>query len=104
MSELRTTFLSDGAQPASVLVDALTAWIDAASASLDIAIYDFDAKEGATAPIGTALEAAGPMRADPNAVDALEIPTRGIADAGSLMHHKYAVRDGRHLWTGSTNW
>jgi phosphatidylserine/phosphatidylglycerophosphate/cardiolipin synthase-like enzyme len=126
MSELRTTFLSDGAQPASVLVDALTAWIDAASASLDIAIYDFDAKEGATAPIGTALEAAArrgvavrvafnteptpsaeaarPMRADPNAVDALEIPTRGIADAGSLMHHKYAVRDGRHLWTGSTNW
>ena len=126
MGELRTTFLSDGEQPASVLADTLCGWIDAARVSLDIAIYDFDAMEGTTARIGRAVEAAAgrgvavrlafnveptpgaetarPMRADPTAVDALDVPTRGIADTGSLMHHKYAIRDGRHVWTGSTNW
>ncbi|HTG47534.1 MAG TPA: phospholipase D-like domain-containing protein [Actinomycetota bacterium] len=126
MGELTTTFLTDGGQPAAATADALVAWIGAATTSIDVAIYDFEAAEGTTARIADALEAAlrrgvavrvvfntepahdagvgQPMRADPARIDALDVPTRGVADAGALMHHKYVVRDGRDLWTGSTNW
>jgi phosphatidylserine/phosphatidylglycerophosphate/cardiolipin synthase-like enzyme len=126
MAELRTTFLEDGAQPASRTADALTAWIEEATSSLWIAIYDFDVADPITAPIGRALEASSrrgvdvrvafnrnesdapsdprPMTADPAAVDALDVPTRAVADDRGLMHHKYVIRDGRDVWTGSTNW
>jgi phosphatidylserine/phosphatidylglycerophosphate/cardiolipin synthase-like enzyme len=126
MAELRTTFLEDGTQPASRTADALSAWIEATNASLRVAIYDFDVADPITAPIGRALEEAvrrgvdvrvafnrdeseapsdpRPMRADPAAVDALDVPTRAVSDEPGLMHHKYAIRDGRDVWTGSTNW
>ena len=123
---LRTTFLVDGGQPAAATADALAAWLDAATRSVDIAIYDFHVADPAAGSIARALERAKergvavrlvfnterteqpgvspPMQGDPSAVDAMPVPTRGVADAGSLMHHKYVVRDGRDVWTGSTNW
>jgi phosphatidylserine/phosphatidylglycerophosphate/cardiolipin synthase-like enzyme len=126
MPELRTSFLEDGAQPASSTAAALSGWIDEATSSLWVAIYDFDVADPITAPIGRALESAArrgvdvriafnrnesqapsdprPMRADPAAVDALDVPTRAVADESGLMHHKYAIRDARDVWTGSTNW
>jgi phosphatidylserine/phosphatidylglycerophosphate/cardiolipin synthase-like enzyme len=45
-----------------------------------------------------------PMIGDPETIDGLEVPTRGVRDQGSLMHHKYVVRDQDAVWTGSTNW
>jgi len=126
MGELRVTFLEDGAQPASATADALTRWIDAARETLGVAIYDFDVADAATAPIRHALEAAAgrgvdvrvafnrdpsaeasdprPMAGDPAGVEGLHVPTKAVIDQGSLMHHKYVVRDGRDIWTGSTNW
>jgi len=126
MGELRTTFLEDGGQPASATVEALTAWIGDARTSLSVAIYDFDVDDPVTAPIGRTLEdAAGrgvdvriafnrdpsdaasdprPMRGEPAAVDALAVATKPVSDEGSLMHHKYVIRDARDIWTGSTNW
>ncbi len=102
------------------------AFIAEATATLDTAIYDFHARAGESARIADALEAAAargvavrvafnvertpahghipPMEAEPETIDGLEVPTRGIYDQGSLMHHKYVVRDAAAVWTGSTNW
>jgi phosphatidylserine/phosphatidylglycerophosphate/cardiolipin synthase-like enzyme len=44
------------------------------------------------------------MAGDPGRIDGLEVPTRAVDDAGGLMHHKYVVRDGDAVWTGSLNW
>ncbi len=119
-------FLTDGGQTAESLAAQLVAFIDASKRTIDVAIYDFHARAGASASIADALEAAAkrgvtvrvafnmersphpasprPMQADPAAIDGLEVPTHGVHDEGSLMHHKYVVRDGDTVWTGSTNW
>jgi phosphatidylserine/phosphatidylglycerophosphate/cardiolipin synthase-like enzyme len=34
----------------------------------------------------------------------LAIESRAIPGVPDLMHHKYVVRDGASIWTGSTNW
>jgi phosphatidylserine/phosphatidylglycerophosphate/cardiolipin synthase-like enzyme len=123
---LRAVFLEDGAQEGAQVAEEVIAFIAAAERALDVAIYDFEAREGATATIGDALEAAQqrgvavrvvfnmercdnpadsrPMQAHVHEIDGLDVPTRGIHDTGNLMHHKYIVRDGAGVWTGSTNW
>jgi phosphatidylserine/phosphatidylglycerophosphate/cardiolipin synthase-like enzyme len=45
-----------------------------------------------------------PPQTRPELVEALPVPTRGIPGVPDLMHHKYVVRDGEAVWTGSTNW
>jgi phosphatidylserine/phosphatidylglycerophosphate/cardiolipin synthase-like enzyme len=45
-----------------------------------------------------------PPRTKPELIEALPFPTRGIPGIPDLMHHKYVVRDGDSVWTGSTNW
>jgi phosphatidylserine/phosphatidylglycerophosphate/cardiolipin synthase-like enzyme len=45
-----------------------------------------------------------PPETKPEAIEALPIPTRGVAGVPDLMHHKFAVRDGEAVWTGSANW
>jgi phosphatidylserine/phosphatidylglycerophosphate/cardiolipin synthase-like enzyme len=45
-----------------------------------------------------------PPRTKPELLEALPFPTIGIPGIPDLMHHKYAVRDGQAVWTGSTNW
>jgi phosphatidylserine/phosphatidylglycerophosphate/cardiolipin synthase-like enzyme len=123
---IEADFLEDGKQTAAEVADRLVAFLAEATRAIDVAIYDFHAREGATARVAGALEAAAgrgvtvrvafnrerrsdashnpPMLGDPEAIDGLDVPTRGVHDEGSLMHHKYVVRDGRTVWTGSTNW
>jgi phosphatidylserine/phosphatidylglycerophosphate/cardiolipin synthase-like enzyme len=119
-------FLPDGGQTAVDVTERVCRFVGEAERSLDVAIYDFHAREGATAAIADALEAAAargvtvrvafnverqptkghemPMTAAPEVIDGLDVPTKGIHDQGSLMHHKYVVRDAGAVWTGSTNW
>lgn len=126
MSALETEFLTDGGQTAGSVAAQLIAFINASTRTIDAAIYDFDARSGASARVADALEGAAkrgvevrvvfnlersphpasprPMQADPAAIDGLDVPTHGVHDEGSLMHHKYVVRDSEAVWTGSTNW
>jgi phosphatidylserine/phosphatidylglycerophosphate/cardiolipin synthase-like enzyme len=45
-----------------------------------------------------------PPETAPQALEALPVPTRGVAGIPDLMHHKIVVRDRDTVWTGSTNW
>ncbi len=45
-----------------------------------------------------------PPKTKPELLEAMPFPTCGIPGIPDLMHHKYVVRDGRSVWTGSMNW
>jgi phosphatidylserine/phosphatidylglycerophosphate/cardiolipin synthase-like enzyme len=45
-----------------------------------------------------------PPRTDPQQIESLPFPTRPVPGVPDLMHHKYVIRDGTSVWTGSTNW
>jgi phosphatidylserine/phosphatidylglycerophosphate/cardiolipin synthase-like enzyme len=45
-----------------------------------------------------------PPRTEPGLLEALPFPTAAIPGVPDLMHHKYVIRDGASVWTGSTNW
>ena len=120
------TTLTDGGQEPEEVGLEVARFLATAEQSLDLALYDVRFETGAGAQALRALTEAiergvrvrilynvdhpGPIpvppppEAVPDAIEALPIATRGIAGIPDLMHHKFVVRDGRSVWTGSTNW
>jgi len=117
--------LHPGRQTALEMAERARSFIGAASRSLDLALYDVrlpgepgdlvaDALREAAAR-GVAVRIAynadhderiepPPPRTKPELLESLPFPTKGIPGIPDLMHHKYVVRDGEAVWTGSANW
>ena len=118
--------LTDGGQRPADVARGVAAFLGGARTSLDIALYDVRFETDAGALVLAALLAAAqrgvrvrllynvahpgpipvppPPETVPAAIEALPVDTRAIPGVPDLMHHKFVVRDGDQLWTGSTNW
>jgi phosphatidylserine/phosphatidylglycerophosphate/cardiolipin synthase-like enzyme len=119
--------LVDGGQTAEAIAAALVAWLDAARHSLDVALYDVRLPGAVGDVVADSIRAAAargvavriafnedgdrtvkplppPPRTEPSLLEQLGVPLRAIPGDPDLMHHKYVVRDGGAVWTGSTNW
>ena len=125
-SPLELTTLFDGGQPATRVAAEIAAFLAGARTSLDLALYDVRLETEAGALVLASLLAAhqrgvrvrllynvahpGPIpvppppETRPEAIEALPVETRAIAGIPDLMHHKFCVRDGSDVWTGSMNW
>ncbi len=124
MLELST--LSDGGQSAEEVARDVAAFLDQASSSLDLALYDLRLEGEAERVVHGALTGAAargvalrvvynvdhpgpipvppPPQCGPEDVERLGVPARPVAGVPDLMHHKYVVRDESAVWTGSLNW
>ncbi len=102
------------------------AFVGEAKRTLDLAQYDFHLTGETAEIVGGAIQGAAkrgvdvrmiydvghrnpipvppPPEPDVELISSLGVPHRPIAGVPDLMHHKYAVRDGTTIWTGSTNW
>ncbi len=123
---IEVQLLTDGRQRPAEVARGIAGFLAGAQHSLDIAMYDIRTATDAGALVIASLLAAAqrgvavrllydvahpgpipvppPPETMPEAIEALPVPTRGIAGVPDLMHHKFVVRDGQAVWTGSTNW
>jgi phosphatidylserine/phosphatidylglycerophosphate/cardiolipin synthase-like enzyme len=121
--------LQDGDQAPEAIAERLVDWLGAASRSLDLALYDVRLPGPAGDAVAGALRAAmtrgvrvrlayndedpgpdeRPFEPPPpstrrHVLEELGAELKGIPGWRDLMHHKYVVRDGDAVWTGSMNW
>jgi phosphatidylserine/phosphatidylglycerophosphate/cardiolipin synthase-like enzyme len=122
--EIRT--LTDGGQAPVEIARTVAAFLDGAERTLDLAQYDFNLGEETKAIVAAALERADgrgvhvrfvynvdhanpipvppPPEPDVTLIATLPVDGKPIAGVPDLMHHKYVIRDGASVWTGSLNW
>ena len=125
-SSITIRTLTDGGQKPAEIAHEVAAFLSAAKRSLDLAQYDFHLGEETAAVVGGALKEAQargvavrilynvdhanpipvppPPEPDVQLIAALGVPAKAVAGVPDLMHHKYVVRDGEAVWTGSMNW
>jgi phosphatidylserine/phosphatidylglycerophosphate/cardiolipin synthase-like enzyme len=119
--------LTDGGQSPVAIARLLASFLERAEQTLDIAVYDVNlADETESIVLGTLRAAAArgvevrflynlddrlptvpvppPPKTRPEEIEALPFATVGIPGWPDLMHHKYVIRDGASVWTGSANW
>ena len=110
MIELQT--LTDGGQSALDIAHKLAGFLDSAEHTLDLALYDVRLRDDTADVVRGALVGAHergvdvppPPKTEPELVESLPFATVGIKGWPDLMHHKFVIRDGSAVWTGSTNW
>ncbi len=122
--ELRT--LTDGGQTADDVAVAVADFLYGARRTLDLAQYDFDLGADTARIVGDALRRAAargvrirlaynvdhakpipvppPPSPDETLIASLPVDATAVPGVPDLMHHKYVVRDGDTVWTGSLNW
>jgi phosphatidylserine/phosphatidylglycerophosphate/cardiolipin synthase-like enzyme len=122
--QLRT--LTDGGQEPGEIAHAVAAFLDDAQHTLDYAQYDFNLGEETKAIVGDAIRRAEsrgvrqrfivnvdhgypipvppPPEPDVELIASLPVDGKAIAGVPGLMHHKFVIRDGHSVWTGSANW
>jgi phosphatidylserine/phosphatidylglycerophosphate/cardiolipin synthase-like enzyme len=125
-SSITIRTLTDGGQQPAEIARAVAEFLSAAKHSLDLAQYDFHLGEETAGVVGGALEEAQargvavrilynvdhanpipvppPPEPDVQLIASLGVPAKAVAGVPDLMHHKYVVRDGEAVWTGSMNW
>jgi phosphatidylserine/phosphatidylglycerophosphate/cardiolipin synthase-like enzyme len=118
--------LTDGGQTAEQVAAHVVEFMAPARRSLELALYDLrlpgapgDAVAGALREasargvqvrliynVDTARPPAiePPPATRPELLELLPIESRPVPGVPDLMHHKYVIRDGEALWTGSANW
>ena len=117
--------LNPDGQTALDLAGRVAGFLGEARRSLDLALYDVRLPGEPGDVVSAALREAAergvavrvaynadhdervfppPPSTKPELIQALPFPTCGIPGIPDLMHHKYVVRDGESVWTGSTNW
>ena len=129
MPLIDVTTLSEGDQRAEAIAERLTAWLGAARESLDLALYDVRLPGPIGDDVAGVIRAARdrgvrvrimfnqdereeeprpfeppPPRTEPSLLEQLGVALKPIPGWRDLMHHKYVVRDGAAVWTGSSNW
>jgi phosphatidylserine/phosphatidylglycerophosphate/cardiolipin synthase-like enzyme len=118
--------LTDGGQTSATIAQELAEFVGAADGSLDLALYDLKLGPATAQVVGDAIRAAAargvevrlaynvdhgrpiavppPPRLDRDLIASLGVPSRAIPGVPDLMHHKYAIRDAKTVWSGSANW
>ena len=118
--------LTDGGQTALEIAGEIAEFLGEAQRSLDLALYHLELGPETAAVVGGAVRDAAargvavrfvynlefenpiPVPPPPNTDDdlilSLGVPSHSIAGIPDLMHHKFVVRDGSTVWTGSMNW
>src|SRR6476646_9594167 len=125
-SSITIRTLKDGGQQPAEIAHEVADFLSSAQRSLDLAQYDFHLGEQTAGVVGGALKDAQtrgvavrilynvdhanpipvppPPEPDVQLIASLGVPARAVAGVPDLMHHKYVVRDGDAVWTGSMNW
>jgi phosphatidylserine/phosphatidylglycerophosphate/cardiolipin synthase-like enzyme len=118
--------LTDGGGPPAETARMIAAFLDGATSSLELAQYDFNLGPETAAIVCDAIRRAAarnvrirfaynidhanpipvPPPAEPDValIASLPVEAKGIPGVPDLMHHKYVIRDGQTVWTGSLNW
>jgi phosphatidylserine/phosphatidylglycerophosphate/cardiolipin synthase-like enzyme len=129
MLDVRTH--TDGGQAADAVAERVVAWLGAVRSTLDLALYDVRLPDEVGDRVAGAIKDAAargvrvriafnqdeqppdaderpffpaPPRTEPHVLETLGVPVKPIPGWRDLMHHKYVVRDGDAVWTGSMNW
>src|SRR3954454_12942289 len=123
---IEITTLTDGGQQPADVARRVAGFLDAAQDTLDLSQYDFNLTDDAKEIVAASLRSAAargvkirfafnvdhanpipvPPPPEPDVALIAQLPVEGhpIAGVPDLMHHKYVIRDGASVWTGSLNW